>query len=34
VVIAPRIELTPETETLPRSHRGKRGTQGKEADME
>jgi hypothetical protein len=34
VVIAPRIELTPETEPLPRAHRGNRGTQGKEADME
>lgn len=34
VVIAPRIELTAETDTLPRSHRGNRGTQGKEADME
>ncbi len=34
VVIAPRIELTPETETLPRARRGRRGTQGKEADME
>lgn len=34
VVIAPRIEIVPETEELPRSRRGKRGTQGKEADME
>jgi hypothetical protein len=34
VVIPPRIEVTPETEKLPRAYRGKRGTDGKEADTE
>lgn len=34
VVIAPRVEIVPETEELPRAHRGRRGSQGKEADME
>ncbi|HAJ62025.1 MAG TPA: hypothetical protein DCP31_24615 [Cyanobacteria bacterium UBA8543] len=34
VVIPPRIEITPETEKLPRAYRGKRGTDGKEADAE
>jgi hypothetical protein len=34
VVIAPRIEIEPETEDLPRARRGRRGSQGKEADME
>lgn len=34
VVIPPRVEVTPETEKLPRAYRGKRGTEGKEADTE
>jgi hypothetical protein len=34
VVIAPRVEIVPTTEELPRARRGRRGTQGKEADME
>jgi hypothetical protein len=34
VVIAPRIEVVPETEELSRAYRGKRGSQGKEAEME
>lgn len=34
VVLAPRVEIVPETENLPRAHRGRRGTKGKEADME
>jgi hypothetical protein len=34
VVIPPRVEIVPETEELPRARRGKRGSQGKEADME
>ncbi|MBD2663178.1 hypothetical protein B6N60_00735 [Richelia sinica FACHB-800] len=34
IVIAPRLEVVPETETLPRAQRGRRGTAGKEADME
>jgi hypothetical protein len=34
VVIAPRVEILPETEGLQRAVRGARGTQGKEADIE
>ncbi|MGQ4647819.1 hypothetical protein [Lyngbya aestuarii] len=34
IVIAPRIEVLPETEQLQRASRGKRGTQGREADTE
>lgn len=34
VVIAPRVEILPETEGLPRARRGRRGTQSQEADME
>ena len=34
VVLAPRIEVTRETETLPRAYRGKRGVSGLEAGMD
>ncbi|MEA5553834.1 hypothetical protein VB713_23120 [Anabaena cylindrica UHCC 0172] len=34
IVIAPRVEIVPETVDLTRAYREKRGTAGKEADME